>query len=67
MTDKNRYPAGWDAVRVRRVLEHYESQSEDETLAEDEARFERPEATMMEIPRELVPAVRDLITKHTAK
>jgi hypothetical protein len=31
------FPAGWDEARVRRVLEHYESQSDEEAVAEDEA------------------------------
>jgi hypothetical protein len=31
----DRFPEGWDADRVRRVLEHYESQTEDEAVAED--------------------------------
>jgi hypothetical protein len=32
-----KYPPGWYEARVRRVLEHYESQSDDEAVAEDEA------------------------------
>jgi hypothetical protein len=30
------FPPGWDEQRVRRVLEHYERQSEAEAIAEDE-------------------------------
>ncbi len=48
------------------MLEHYESQSEDEAVAEDEATFEAPDQTVMEIPSDLVPAVRELIAKHKA-
>jgi hypothetical protein len=33
------YPDGWDAERVRRVLEHYEAQSDEEAVAEDEAEW----------------------------
>src|SRR5436853_614611 len=32
-----RFPAGWDAERVKRLIAHYESLSEDEQVAEDEA------------------------------
>ena len=32
-----RFPPGWDQERVKRVLAHYEMQTEDEALAEDEA------------------------------
>jgi hypothetical protein len=58
-----KFPAGWDEARVRRVLEHYEQQSEEEAIAEDEAAYESPTHTMMEVPVDLVPAVRELIAK----
>ena len=58
------FPAGWDEDRVRKVLGHYESQSEEEAVAEDEAASEDPKQTVMEVPTELVPAVRELIAKH---
>jgi hypothetical protein len=32
-----KHPPVWDEARVRRVLDHYEHQSEDEQVAEDEA------------------------------
>jgi len=59
-----RYPPGWDEERVRRVLAYYEEQSEEEAMAEDEAASESPDQTVMEIPSELVPMVRELIAKH---
>ena len=37
MKNGTRFPMGWDEDRVRRLLEHYESQTEDEAVAEDEA------------------------------
>ena len=61
---KKNFPAGWDEDRVRRVLEHYESQSDEEAVAEDEASFEQTTHTAMEVPVELVPAVRELIAKR---
>ncbi len=63
---KSNFPPGWDESRVKRVIEHYESQSEYEALAEDEAAFEEPGHTFMEIPNELVPVVRELIAKRNA-
>ena len=62
----NRFPAGWDEDRVRKVLAQYEEQTEDEAIAEDEAAFEDLTQTVMEVPNELVPAVRELIAKHLA-
>ena len=65
MTRQSKFPTGWDEKRVKRVLEHYESQSEDEAVAEDEAAYEDTNQTFMEIPNELVPVIRELIAKKT--
>ena len=65
MTKKNNYPPGWDESRVERVLDHYECQSEEEAVAEDEAAYEDPNQTFMEIPNELVPEVRELLAKKS--
>jgi len=37
---QNKFPPGWNEERVQRVLAHYEEQTEDESVAEDEAAFE---------------------------
>lgn len=60
----DKFPPGWDEDRVQRVLARYETQSEIEAVAEDEAAFESPRHTVMQVPAELVPAVRELIAKH---
>jgi len=65
MTRQSKFPTGWDEKRVKRVLEHYETQSEDEAVAEDEAAYEDTNQTFMEIPNELIPIVRELIAKKT--
>jgi hypothetical protein len=61
---KDKFPPGWDAERVRRVLEHYATQGDEEAVAEDEASFEATTSTTMEVPVELVPKVRELIAKR---
>lgn len=61
---QTKFPKGWDEERVRQVLRHYEQQGEEEAVAEDEAAFEDPTQTMIEVPRDLVPAIRELIAKH---
>jgi hypothetical protein len=66
MKKKNRFPPGWDHQRVRAVLEHYEAQTEEEAVAEDEAAYEDAAQTFMEVPNELVPKVRELIAKHSS-
>jgi len=64
---QSKFPPGWDEDRVRRVPEHYEQQSEEEAVAEDEAAFEAAGQTVMDVPTELVPAVRELIAKRKTK
>jgi hypothetical protein len=59
---QSKYPSGWDQERVRRVLEHYESQTDEEAGAEDEAGLSA--STVMDVPAQLVPTVRELIAKH---
>jgi hypothetical protein len=34
---KQHFPAGWDEARVQRLIDHYESMSDDALIAEDEA------------------------------
>jgi hypothetical protein len=60
---KQKFPPGWDEARVREVIAHYESQTEDEQFAEIEAAQESEGVTMMAIPTELVPEVRALLAK----
>ena len=61
---QSRFPKGWDETRVSELAAHYETRSEDEMVAEDEAMLLDPEQTVMEVPSKLVPAVRELIAKH---
>src|SRR6266404_310554 len=56
-----KYPRGWDEARVSRVLEYYESQSDEEAAAEIETALQ---STTMEVPVGLVPEVRLLIAKR---
>ena len=62
----SKFPEGWNEERVRRVLEHYERQSDEEAVAEDEAAYESTTHTAMDIPVELVPEVRELLAKRRA-
>lgn len=60
---ENRFPPGWDEARVERLIERYDAQSEAEAVAEDEAIFDDKSQTVMTIPIELVPALREIIAK----
>jgi hypothetical protein len=62
----NAFPPGWDKEGVAKVLKHYESQTEEDAVVEDESAFEMEGQTMMEVPTELVPAVRELLALHKA-
>jgi hypothetical protein len=57
---QNEFPTGWDEAKVRRVLAHYEEQTDEDALIEDEAGIE-PSETVMNVPHDLVPRVRELI------
>jgi len=61
---QSKFPPGWDEKRVNEVIAHYEMQTEEEAVAEDEAAFEAAGQTVMEIPNELVPKVRALIARQ---
>jgi hypothetical protein len=63
MTAKQ-YPHGWNEARIRRVLDYYDSQSDEEAAAEIAAAFE---STTMEVPVALVPTVRQLIAKRKSR
>jgi hypothetical protein len=63
MKPKNEFPPGWDERRVHELVAHYESQGEEAAVAEDEAAFEQRGTSMVEVPNELLPAVRALLSK----
>ena len=67
MIKKGKFPPGWNEERVRRLLAHYEEQTEEEAVAEDEAAFGDKTQTVMEIPTQLVPTVRELLAKYQAQ
>ena len=60
------FPKGWDEERVRRVLSHYEKQTDEEAAVEDEAAFKRKGRTVIEVPFELMPIIREIIAQHKA-
>lgn len=62
----NEFPPGWDEESVKRVLDYYENQTDEEAAAEDDARFYAPDRVLMEVPADLVPLVRELIAKRSA-
>lgn len=61
---KGRFPKGWDKERVQKVIAHYEKQTEEESMAEDEAAYEDKTSAIIEVPVQLLSAVRKLITQY---
>jgi hypothetical protein len=66
---ESRFPAGWDAERVQRLIDYYESQSEDEQVAEDEAGIaaQQKGQAVITVPEELLPEIRRLLARYNAK
>lgn len=60
---KNKFPEDWNEDRVKKLLAFYSEQTGDQAVAEDEAGVESGD-TVMNVPRDLVPVVRELIAKR---
>jgi hypothetical protein len=61
---EKQFPPGWDEERIKRVIAHYEEQTEDEAVVEDELVLADQNQTVMEIPLALVPVVRELLAQY---
>ncbi len=61
---KNKFPKGWDEEKVRKVLTHYEKQTGKDALTEDETAYRNRTQSIIEVPVQLVPTVRQLIAKY---
>ncbi|MCX7045044.1 MAG: hypothetical protein NTX50_06120 [Candidatus Sumerlaeota bacterium] len=57
------FPKGWNERKIQRVIKHYEGQSEEEAVAEDEAAYRGRKRIMMEIPIKAASEVRRLLAK----
>jgi hypothetical protein len=54
---KQPLPKGWTEGQVRAIAEHYDSQTEDEALAEYEVALKDPNYAWIQVPRELAHKV----------
>jgi hypothetical protein len=65
---EQQFPPGWDEDRVKRLISHYTSLSEAEQVAEDEAAVsDQPGQTVICVPDELLPAIRQLIAETSSR
>jgi hypothetical protein len=61
MSDQ-RFPPGWNEARVKRLIAHYDSLSEEEQVADDEAAVaDQKGQTVITIPDTLLPAIRQML------
>jgi hypothetical protein len=58
-----KYPKGWNEKKIKALVDHYENQSEEEAVAEDEAAYRSTRTTMMAVPVKLVPRVQKMIAR----
>ena len=65
MKKKSRFPLGWDEKRVRKVMDHYENQTDEEAVAEDEAAL--ADCTLIAVPKNLVSEVCALLDREAKK
>jgi hypothetical protein len=62
---KPQFPPGWSDDRVNRLIAHYESLSEEQQVAEDEAASEAHAGqAIITVPDELLPAIRQLLAAY---
>ncbi len=67
MTEQ-RFPAGWDEQRVRRLLAELDTRTDDEWVAADEAASEEKDGqTVVTVPAALLPAIRQLLANHAGE
>ena len=64
--NQEKFPPGWDADRVRRLIAHYDALDEEQQVAEDEAAQEQPSQTTVVVPVEFMPAIRRCSPKKGA-
>ncbi len=62
--DPNKYPKGWNEARVRKVIEYYDHQTDEEAAKEIETAPAVAGTVWVEVPHDLLPAVRKLLSRR---
>ncbi len=57
-------PEGWDEKKIQSVINHYENQTEEEEVLEDEEVSAGTNQTFIGVPHELVSKIRELIASY---
>lgn len=61
-TSISELPDGWTESRIRDIIDYYDSQTDEEAIAEAEAAYEDDSYSVMLVPCDLVPQVQALIS-----
>ena len=61
---KNKYPEGWDEKRVKKVLAYYDKRYKNHVFLGEKKTPRGHAQTLIEVPRALVPIIRELIARH---
>jgi hypothetical protein len=64
---KQWYPRGWNRERAKKVIGYYESQSDEDGVAEYEAAMKMDDLSAILVPTKLIPKIRKLISLHQEK
>ena len=65
-TTVSELPDGWTESRIRAIIDYYDSQTDEEAIAEAEAAYEDEGYSVMLVPCDLVPEVQALISASAA-
>ena len=61
---EQRFPAGWDEQRVKRLLAELDARTDEEWVAADEAAADSGDQVAVTVPAALLPAIRRLLASH---
>lgn len=63
---EQKFPPGWDADRVQRLIAHYEALAEESQVAEDEAALDSQGQTTVVVPIEFMPTIRHMLAQKSS-
>ena len=62
---KQKMPPGWTAAQMRKLVDYYDHQSEEESAAEVERALGEDAEAIVIVPKKLVPAVKRFVRQLT--